>query len=99
MGHGAVVLEGWCAPVEHLQPPQRDGAHIGDLQGTVCQTALHRSGDRLHRVAVPKGTKVAHYFTRIDGRPVALAGLWERWTAKDKSERKETFTVVTTDPN
>jgi putative SOS response-associated peptidase YedK len=47
----------------------------------------------------PKGAKVAHYFTRIDGQPIALAGLWERWTSKDKSERKETFTVVTTDPN
>ena len=47
----------------------------------------------------PKGAKVAHYFMRIDGQPIALAGLWERWTAKDKSERKETCTVVTTEPN
>ena len=34
-----------------------------------------------------------------DGQPAALAGLWERWSSKDKSKRKETFTVVTTEPN
>lgn len=47
----------------------------------------------------PKGQKIAHYFTRTDGQMIALAGLWERWTRKDKAERKETFTVLTTEPN
>jgi putative SOS response-associated peptidase YedK len=35
-------------------------------------------------------------FTRIDGKPTALAGLWDRWVSKGKAERKETYTVVTT---
>ena len=30
---------------------------------------------------------------------MALAGLWDRWRSKDKSETKETFTIVTTEPN
>jgi putative SOS response-associated peptidase YedK len=40
-----------------------------------------------------------HLFTRNDGQPIALAGLWDRWTSKDKSERKETYTIVTTAPS
>ena len=30
---------------------------------------------------------------------MALAGLWDRWRSKDKSETKETFTIVTTKPS
>jgi putative SOS response-associated peptidase YedK len=47
----------------------------------------------------PKGGKVAHLFTRRDGKPMALAGLWDRWTSRDRSERKETYTIVTTAPS
>jgi putative SOS response-associated peptidase YedK len=47
----------------------------------------------------PKGDKTAHLFTRTDGQPFALAGLWDRWTNADKAERKETYTVVTTAPS
>ena len=47
----------------------------------------------------PKGDKTAHLFTRTDGKPVALGGLWDRWVSADKAERKETYTVVTTAPS
>jgi putative SOS response-associated peptidase YedK len=47
----------------------------------------------------PKGDKTARLFTRTDGKPIALAGLWDRWTSADKAERKETYTVVTTAPS
>jgi putative SOS response-associated peptidase YedK len=47
----------------------------------------------------PKGDKTAHLFTRKDGKPIALGGLWDRWQSADKSERKETYTVVTTAPS
>jgi len=46
-----------------------------------------------------KGDKQPHYFTRADGKPMAFAGLWDRWRSKDKSETKETFTIVTTAPS
>ena len=46
-----------------------------------------------------KGDRTAHLFTRTDGQPIALGGLWDRWTSADKSERKETYTVVTTAPS
>ena len=47
----------------------------------------------------PKNDRQPHYFTRADGQPIALAGLWDRWKSKDKSETKETFTIVTTEPS
>jgi putative SOS response-associated peptidase YedK len=47
----------------------------------------------------PKNDRQPHYFTRADGQPMPLAGLWDRWRSKDKSETKETFTIVTTEPS
>ena len=36
----------------------------------------------------PKNDRQPHYFTRADGQPTALAGPWDRWRSKDKSESK-----------
>lgn len=47
----------------------------------------------------PKGDKTPHYFTRTDGQPMAIAGLWDRWQSADKSETKESFTIVVTAAN
>lgn len=47
----------------------------------------------------PKGDKIPHYFTRADGQPMALAGLWDRWQSADKAETKESFTIVVTAAN
>ena len=47
----------------------------------------------------PKRRKVAHLFTRTDGQPLALGGLWDRWMSIDTSQKKETFTIVITAPN
>jgi putative SOS response-associated peptidase YedK len=46
-----------------------------------------------------KNDRQPHHFTRADGQPIALGGLWDRWRSKDKSEIKETFTIVTTEPS
>jgi putative SOS response-associated peptidase YedK len=34
-----------------------------------------------------------------DGKPYALAGLWEKWKDRKVSTELLTFTVITTDPN
>jgi putative SOS response-associated peptidase YedK len=47
----------------------------------------------------PKGDRTAHLFTRTDGKPIALGGLWDRWQSANKAERNETYTVVTTAPS
>lgn len=43
----------------------------------------------------PKTDQQPHYFTRADGQRMAIAGLWDRWWGTDKSETKETFTIIT----
>jgi putative SOS response-associated peptidase YedK len=47
----------------------------------------------------PKTDRQPHYFTRADGNPMAIAGLWERWRSKDGPETKDSFTIVTTAAN
>ena len=42
--------------------------------------------------------KVPTRIQRRDGRPMALAGLWERWS-RGPGEPLETFTILTTVPN
>lgn len=42
--------------------------------------------------------KVPTRIQRRDGRPLALAGLWERWS-RGPGEPLETFTILTTSPN
>lgn len=42
--------------------------------------------------------KLPHYIRRKDGRPMALAGLWERRAGPD-GEVIESFTIITTDAN
>jgi putative SOS response-associated peptidase YedK len=34
-----------------------------------------------------------------DGRPLALAGLWERWKDRAAGDTVQTFTIITTTPN
>jgi len=38
-------------------------------------------------------------FVSVDGNPLALAGLWEHWTAPDSGEVVESYTVITTTAN
>lgn len=45
------------------------------------------------------GSKVPWYISLPDRRPMAFAGLWERWTDKETGETLETATIVTTDAN
>ncbi len=40
-----------------------------------------------------------HYFTRVDGDPILLAGLYEFWRDSEKDELLATCTIITTTPN
>jgi putative SOS response-associated peptidase YedK len=46
-----------------------------------------------------KKNKVPHLFQMADGRPFALAGVWERWTDPDSGEEVRSCSIVTTGPN
>lgn len=43
--------------------------------------------------------KTPFLFRRKDGKPLAMAGLWEEWTAPDTGEVVRSCTVLTTGPN
>ncbi len=45
-----------------------------------------------------KEVKQPRYIRRVGDKPMALAGLWESWTAPD-GEVVETFTIITTSAN
>ena len=41
-----------------------------------------------------KGAKTPHYFTARDGRPLALAGLWDHWARLDGGGDLPNATIV-----
>ena len=44
--------------------------------------------------------KQPFYLRRADGKPIAFAGLWERWQSREKDGRRiESCTLLTTEPN
>lgn len=47
----------------------------------------------------PKGGKIPHLFERVDGAPLALAGLHETWRSKDGKEQVQSFTIIVTAAN
>jgi putative SOS response-associated peptidase YedK len=50
------------------------------------------------RMVGGKEVKQPHYIRRRDGRPMGLAGLWERWEGPDGTVI-ESFTIITTEAN
>ena len=47
----------------------------------------------------PRARKTPMYIQMKDGRPFALAGLWEAWQAPDAAAWLKTCTILTTTPN
>jgi putative SOS response-associated peptidase YedK len=46
----------------------------------------------------PEG-KQPHYFTRRDGHPITIAGLWDEWHDKSTGEKLKSCAMVITEPN
>lgn len=74
---------------------------------TVGEKASFRDAYRRRRCLVPasgffewqeRNGKQPYHFRRRDGRPLALAGLWEAWESTD-GEGLESYTILTTDAN
>jgi putative SOS response-associated peptidase YedK len=77
---------------------------------TVPTSAMYREAFKRRRCLVPADlfyewmkvdakTKQPYAIALKDGDLFAFAGLWETWKDKVTGETKETYTVITTDPN
>ena len=42
----------------------------------------------------PKSDRVPHEISGVDDHPLAMAGTWETWQSKDKSETITSFTII-----
>src|ERR1019366_6966221 len=46
-----------------------------------------------------KGAKTPHYFTARDGRPLALAGIWDHWSGLDGGDDLPNATIIVGEAN
>ena len=75
---------------------------------TLAEKPAFRAAFRRRRCLVPADgfyewkkvgkEKQPYFIARKDGKPLAIAGLWEHWEAPDGSVI-ESFTLITTEPN
>jgi putative SOS response-associated peptidase YedK len=71
---------------------------------TVAEEPMFRSAFKSRRCVIPAsgfyewtgeaGAKTPHYFSAPEGRPLAFAGLWERWHDPETQEPVESATIV-----
>jgi putative SOS response-associated peptidase YedK len=79
--------------------PRRDGGDVGHVQGRLRSAPVPGAGRCVLRVeGRVQGGKQPFAIARVDGQPMAFAGLWEgfRWPDGDVTR---TFTIITTDAN
>jgi putative SOS response-associated peptidase YedK len=76
---------------------------------TVAEKPMFRSAFKRARCLIPvsgyyewqdtPGGKQPHYFTRRDGKPVTIAGLWDEWKDIETGEPTKSCTMIITTPN
>ncbi|MDP0500668.1 MAG: SOS response-associated peptidase [Verrucomicrobiota bacterium JB022] len=93
------LVPGW---IRETQPAQR---HINARSEEAAVKPAFRGAMRHRRCLVPAtgfyewtevdGQRQPYYFSREDGQPFALAGLWEIWLAPDGSELRSCSLLTT----
>ena len=69
------------------------------LSRTVLRGAVGGNAGCLLDQRLDAKTKQPFAIAMKDGKPYAVAGLWERWKDRKAGTELLTFTVITTDPN
>jgi putative SOS response-associated peptidase YedK len=97
-----------------LIPPWADSPKVGvqminARSETVAEKPSFKSPFRKNRCIIPAdafyewqrtgAAKVPHAIVRVDGRPLALAGLWTSWRDPASEEKIRSCTIITTTAN
>jgi putative SOS response-associated peptidase YedK len=97
----------WGLVPPWAEDPTGGGRMINARSETVTTRPAYREAFRRRRCLVPAdgffewrrggGRAQPFFLRRRDGRPMALAGIWERW--QGPGEALESFAILTTDAN
>jgi len=109
-GERELVLMRWGLIPFWAKDPKIGLRTINAKAETITAAPAFREAIKYRRCLVPADafyewqkmdakTKQPFTIAMKDGKPYALAGLWERWKDRKASTELLTFTVITTDPN
>jgi putative SOS response-associated peptidase YedK len=102
---GGLALMRW-GPIPHWASDDRGPKPKNAKSDTVLDKPIFRESFHSRRCLIPasgfyewsrKGPKRPYHIRRRDGAPIALAGLWDRWTGPDGSLL--TCAILTTSAN
>ncbi len=89
--------------------PADHAANFNARGETIDTTGSFRAPFRTRRCLIPAaaftefpqlaGKKIRHTVTSFDGSPILFAGIWDRWTAPDRSTELLSYTMITTEPH
>lgn len=96
--------------IPHWAPDRKVAARQINARGErISSSPSFRDAFRKRRCIVPVdsfyewrragGVRQPYRIASVDGRPLALAGLWAGWRDPDTEQVVRTFTIVTTTPN
>ena len=98
-----LVPSWWKKPIKELP------ATFNARAETLAERPMFRGAFKYRRCIIPasgfyewtgaKGAKTPHYFTSRDGRPLALAGIWDHWSGLDGGDDLPNATIIVGEAN
>ena len=112
-GHGReLVALAWGFIPSWSKSSKVDFSNINARDDKIEESRVYKPAFRKRRCILPatgfyewapgqgvKGPKVPWHFRLADGELFGFAGIWERWTPKDRGEPIESCALMTTSPN
>ncbi|WP_442753848.1 SOS response-associated peptidase [Methylocystis sp. JAN1] len=103
-GRELVPVRWGLVPLWWKKPLKELPATFNARAETVAEKPMFRSAFKSRRCIIPAsgfyewtgkpGAKTPHYFSAHDGRPLAFAGLWERWRDPETQEPVDSATII-----
>lgn len=108
-GERRLVLLRWCLIPFWADDPKIGYRTINARAESIHKSPAFRAAFRKRRCLIPASgffewlkkckEKQPFYIYRKDGKPMAFAGLWERWHNEETDKDIESCTIITTDAN